>query len=117
MKKLFLIFCGIFLASCHHENSEISHKSAEKILGGDRDEHGCIGSAGFLWCEKKQKCLRPWEEKCDENSENSAAEIPKNCVSWFDGCNNCFVKNGEIRGCTRKFCAEKETPRCQKFAE
>lgn len=20
-------------------------------LGGDRDEHGCIGSAGYVWCE------------------------------------------------------------------
>lgn len=36
----------------------------ESLLGGDRDEHGCIGSAGYSWCEPKQKCIRPWEEKC-----------------------------------------------------
>lgn len=35
------------------------------IVGGDRDAHGCIGSAGYSWCEVKQKCLRVWEEKCD----------------------------------------------------
>ncbi len=35
-----------------------------QLLGGDRDEHGCIGSAGYSWCEAKQKCLRIWEEKC-----------------------------------------------------
>ena len=23
-------------------------------LGGDRDEHGCIGSAGYVWCEVQQ---------------------------------------------------------------
>ncbi len=34
-------------------------------LGGDKDEHGCIGSAGYSWCEPKQKCLRIWEEPCD----------------------------------------------------
>jgi len=34
------------------------------IMGGDRDAHGCIGSAGYSWCEQKQKCLRVWEEKC-----------------------------------------------------
>ena len=34
------------------------------LLGGDRDAHGCIGSAGYSWCEAKQKCLRVWEEKC-----------------------------------------------------
>jgi len=36
--------------------------------GSDRDSHGCIGSAGYTWCEAKQKCLRPWEESCLEGS-------------------------------------------------
>lgn len=34
------------------------------LVGNDRDEYGCIGSAGYSWCEEKQKCLRSWEEKC-----------------------------------------------------
>ncbi len=34
------------------------------IVGNDRDEHGCIPSAGYVWCESKQKCIRPWEESC-----------------------------------------------------
>jgi len=29
--------------------------------GADRDEHGCIGSAGYSWCAKEGKCVRPWE--------------------------------------------------------
>lgn len=33
-------------------------------LGGDRDEHGCIGSAGYSWCEAKKKCIRIFEEDC-----------------------------------------------------
>jgi hypothetical protein len=37
------------------------------VVGGDRDEHGCIGSAGYSWCEPKQKCLRVWEESCMAN--------------------------------------------------
>jgi hypothetical protein len=32
--------------------------------GSDRDSHSCIGSAGYTWCEPKQKCLREWEESC-----------------------------------------------------
>ena len=40
--------------------------SSASLLGGDRDEHGCIGSAGYQWCEAKQKCLRIWEEPCEE---------------------------------------------------
>jgi hypothetical protein len=38
---------------------------ADNLVGGDKDEHGCIGSAGYVWCEDKQKCLKSWEEKCD----------------------------------------------------
>lgn len=34
--------------------------------GGDTDEHGCQASAGYTWCEPKQKCLRTWEEPCEE---------------------------------------------------
>jgi len=26
-------------------------------------------------------------------------QIPENCTSWFDGCNRCFVENGEIGDC------------------
>jgi hypothetical protein len=39
-----------------------------QIVGNDKDIHGCIGSAGYSWCELKQKCLRPFEEKCVENT-------------------------------------------------
>lgn len=38
--------------------------SEPMIVGGDKDEHGCIGSAGYTWCEPKQKCLRVFEETC-----------------------------------------------------
>jgi len=36
--------------------------SGEQIVGGDKDEHGCIGSAGYTWNETKQECVREWEE-------------------------------------------------------
>lgn len=39
------------------------------MVGADRDEHGCIGSAGYSWCEARQKCTRPWEEECFASSE------------------------------------------------
>jgi len=40
-------------------------KSGGMRVGGDRDEHGCIGSAGYSWCVALDKCIRPWEEKCE----------------------------------------------------
>jgi hypothetical protein len=43
----------------------------EQLVGGDSDEHGCKGSAGYSWCESKKKCLRVWEEGCPA-AEDSA---------------------------------------------
>ncbi len=31
------------------------------LLGGDKDEHGCIGSAGYTWSQLKQTCIRSFE--------------------------------------------------------
>lgn len=31
-------------------------------LGADRDEHGCIGSAGYVWCEVQKDCIRLFEK-------------------------------------------------------
>ncbi|MDD4412552.1 MAG: Kazal-type serine protease inhibitor domain-containing protein [Patescibacteria group bacterium] len=41
----------------------------------------------------------------------------KNCELWFDGCNNCTVKDNKLAGCTKMFCNDKKklTPRCLKF--
>ena len=37
--------------------------SSDDIVGGDRDENGCIGSAGYQWNKAANKCIRPWESK------------------------------------------------------
>lgn len=78
MKKIYLfifIFLIIivlalgafFLLNRPKSNSQDNNPldNSQNIVGGDRDEHGCIGSAGYSWCETKQKCLRVWEESCE----------------------------------------------------
>lgn len=51
----------------------------EPMVGNDRDENGCIGSAGYTWCEAKQKCLRVWEEPCID--DRSQADNLKNAIT------------------------------------
>lgn len=34
----------------------------EIMVGGDRDKHGCIGSAGYQWSEVQQDCIRVFEK-------------------------------------------------------
>lgn len=52
-----------------------NNAAPNNMVGNDRDEHGCIGSAGYSWCEVKQKCLRPWEEKCQAESASNGAAL------------------------------------------
>lgn len=44
-----------------------------QLVGNDKDEHGCIPSAGYSWCDAKQKCLRPWEENCTDDARPGSA--------------------------------------------
>jgi hypothetical protein len=48
--------------------------AVQSVVGNDKDEHGCIGSAGYAWCEVKKKCLRTWEEKCEADNSNVAED-------------------------------------------
>ncbi len=70
---IFLIFLSVFVLYFLNKNksnpiNQNQTTVTPEIVGGDRDANGCIGSAGYSWCDSKQKCLRPWEEPCDEIS-------------------------------------------------
>ena len=36
------------------------------LIGGQKDEHGCLPAAGYSWCPSTQKCQKMWEEYCLE---------------------------------------------------
>jgi hypothetical protein len=86
MKKIFLILILIiFIIGCtnitYENKTNEQQTKKETIIGNDSDIHGCKASAGYSWCEKKQKCIRTWEESCNIESENidvSKLKITKN---------------------------------------
>ncbi|MDD2954130.1 MAG: hypothetical protein PHC95_13385 [Parabacteroides sp.] len=46
----------IILSACN------TNKAKEQAaVGSDRDEHDCIGSAGYVWSEVREDCIRPFE--------------------------------------------------------
>jgi hypothetical protein len=56
MKKAF-----IFASLCF---SAFAFSQVETpIVGGDRDAHGCIGSAGYTYSQIKKDCIRTFEQK------------------------------------------------------
>lgn len=54
--------------------------TAAPVVGGDRDAHGCIGSAGYQWCEHSQRCERPWELAQAQGLANTAEAINAYCA-------------------------------------
>lgn len=75
-----IILLSVFVAISSFIFS-LSKKSENEppLLGGDKDENGCIESAGYSWCEPKQKCLRIWEEACEEPLEGVVGCGVENC--------------------------------------
>lgn len=70
------------------EEKPITEKPDEELIGGDKDEHGCVATTGYTWCEAKQKCLREWEEPCEEEEEELIITEPiepikKSKVGWI----------------------------------
>ncbi|MFH0737475.1 MAG: hypothetical protein V1827_02165 [Candidatus Micrarchaeota archaeon] len=65
MKLVPILLIALVFAGC----------TAEKPIGGDKDEHGCLIAAGYSWCEEKGKCLRIWEEPCQGANTTANATV------------------------------------------
>ena len=55
------------------------------MVGNDRDEHGCLASAGFTYCATLDKCVRPWVTPCPPLIPRGVgpAIVPGSCVSFL----------------------------------
>lgn len=71
---IFIIFGLVILITVIYALMSNSAGEGEQLLGDDQDEHGCIASAGYSWCEAKEKCLRTWEEECPVDSSSLESE-------------------------------------------
>ena len=44
--------------------------------GSDRDENGCIPSAGYSWCDPLKECIKSWETDCPGTTTPSPTKSP-----------------------------------------
>lgn len=68
IQKFILVFaCASLQASCmaatEQENkiAEPAKSDVPHMVGGDRDAHNCIPSAGYVWSSTRNSCVRTWE--------------------------------------------------------
>ena len=76
---------------------EVETEVEKTKVGGDKDEHGCIGSAGYRFDEEIGACIRDWE--LDENQKRAAKmgveaaglENPTVIEVLATQCSGCFT--------------------------
>ena len=97
--------------------------TCQPICGTSRDNWGnCVEEGCNTWFDSCNTCIvnEDYELTCTEeicyHGISSAIcidgkgtitpdpIIPKNCVTWYDGCNTCSVSNGILQGCTLMMC-------------
>lgn len=64
-------------------------------LGGDRDKHGCIGSAGYVWCEVQKDCIRLFEKGIRTEAVNGNGESAFIVFSPDSARAELFFSNGQ----------------------
>jgi hypothetical protein len=65
-----------------------------ELIGGQRDEHGCLGPAGYSWDVSVGACTRSWEIK--EESQKKAA---KTAVDYFGQTYGLTVTQVDVLRC------------------
>ena len=68
---------ALVLVGCNAGESTRSEPAA--LVGSDRDEHGCIGSAGYQWCARTAQCERSWELAKRAGFDNTLGEFTRYC--------------------------------------
>lgn len=87
------------------------------LVGNDSDSHSCKASAGYSWCEAKQKCLRVWEENCTEQQiacTEEAKVCPDGSAVGRQGPNCEFAPCPDVEG---SFCAKNGTNYNMSYAD
>lgn len=73
-----LVCAGALLTSCgnsHEKKSETAGETEKTAMAGnDKDEHGCLPSAGYTWSEVQKDCIRLWEKGVRMTSVPDAAK-------------------------------------------
>jgi hypothetical protein len=68
MKRMIYLLIALMLIGSVNAQTNQTNQTATTTTqpGVVKDEHGCLTSAGFVYCALREKCIRPWEEACDD---------------------------------------------------
>ena len=76
---LLLLPAALLLGACQTPPSLGEPPDRVVNSGGGRDEHGCIISAGYRWCQERQGCIRPWQLVAPGSTETPREAFEQAC--------------------------------------
>jgi len=101
---LLSIILVLLAAGCVQE--EAAPAPTEQPIGGERDEHGCLGPAGYSWNSDIGACLREWE--VPEGAQRTAAAAAAESLGNEEGltltrvdensCSECYTVHFALEG-------------------
>lgn len=67
MKTVMFLYSLLTLLVCGCQSSKVSSSNQHSTdtltaIGGEKDKHGCLVSAGYTWSRLKNDCIRPFED-------------------------------------------------------
>ena len=80
----------------HGGRTFVEELPVEEPIGGERDERGCLGPAGYTYSSEVGACIREWE--LDDN-QKYAASIAMEYVGWENGSTIIQVQTARCPGC------------------
>ena len=94
----------VFLLGCTTQTTGSNDVNSQQLVGNDKDAFGCIPSAGYSWCDVKQKCIRVWEEDCNQAPVAPVSQIANTastkCVENEGTLQIIDVNGGQVGMCT-----------------
>jgi hypothetical protein len=59
---VFLLTSCDFIFKDHSNDETVNTDQKPVVLGNDKDDKGCVTSAGYMWSETRKGCIRVFEE-------------------------------------------------------
>lgn len=86
--NVFLSFLlALALGSCQSSSKvSTSDHTADSLtaIGGNKDKHGCLTSAGYTWSQLKNDCIRPFEDGIPLHTLNTSTSYQTAAYALID---------------------------------
>ena len=89
-----LLCAGALFVACGSKSGKTAEVAGQAdtvhVVGGDKDKHGCLASAGYTWSEAQKDCIRLWEKGVRMNAVDDAEKV------LFPGVQSRFYPSGTV---------------------